>query len=131
MDVQLTGTDAQETVDDVAASVLATLYAAVTGLWPRGLRAYHEDDALLVLLRFDRSLLEDETGRFDPLIHVSLQAMPELVAEAVYGRTGRRVLPGTLSISAERGLAAFAFIVLEDAAVEDLLEAGSELPLTD
>src|SRR5579871_6284008 len=63
VDVQLTETDAPESVDEVAASVFGTLYAAVTGCWPLGLRAYQEDDTLLVLLRFDRTLLIDAGGR--------------------------------------------------------------------
>jgi hypothetical protein len=106
---------AEEPVDTVATSALATLYLAVTGERPRALRAYHEHDTLLMLLRFDRAKLEATAGgRLEPLIDSSLMAMPALVAEAVHGRTGHVLVPGNLSISVERGLAVFAFTIGED-----------------
>jgi hypothetical protein len=101
-------------IDSVAGEALGNLYTAVTGAAPRRLRAYHEDDALLLLLRFDASLLSDAGGeQFEPLIDISFMAMPDMVAEAVHEATGRTLMPGNLSICAERGLAVFAFSVLE------------------
>jgi hypothetical protein len=40
--------------------------------------------------------------------------MPDLIAEAVTDATGRTLMPGNLSICAERGLAVFAFSVLDN-----------------
>jgi hypothetical protein len=123
---------AEEPVDAVAASALATLYAAVTGQQPRALRAYHEHDTLLMLLRFDRTQLDGVSDwRNEPLLDSSLMAIPELVAEAVHGRTGHVLVPGNLSISAERGLAVFAFTIGEDerGRGDELFAAGSGLRL--
>jgi hypothetical protein len=107
-------------IDSVAGEALGNLYTAVTGEAPRRLRAYHEDDALLLLLRFDPSLLAEASGeQFEPLIDISFMAMPDMVAEAVYEATGRTLLPGNLSICPERGLAVFAFSVLEENADDD------------
>lgn len=104
-----------DAIDSVAGEVLGNLYTAVTGAEPRRLHAYQDDDALLLLLRFDPSLLSDASGeQFEPLIDISFMAMPDLVAEAVTDATGRTVMPGNLSICAERGLAVFAFSVLDD-----------------
>jgi hypothetical protein len=104
-----------DAIDSVAGEALGNLYTAVTGEAPRRIRAYHEDDALLLLLRFDPSLLPDSSGEhFEPLIDISFMAMPDMIAEAVHEATGRTVMPGNLSICLERGLAVFAFSVLED-----------------
>jgi hypothetical protein len=122
----------EEPVDAVATSALATLYSAVTGERPRALRAYHEHDALLMLLRFDRRQLEGATGgRNEPLIDSSLMALPELVAEAVHDRTGHVLVPGNLSISVERGLAVFAFTIGDEdrGHGDELFAAGSVLRL--
>lgn len=102
-------------IDSLAGEVLGNLYTAVTGEAPRRLNAYLDDDALLLLLRFDPALLSDASGeQFEPLIDISFMAMPDLVAEAVTEATGRTLMPGNLSICAERGLAVFAFSLLDD-----------------
>jgi hypothetical protein len=102
-------------VDALAGEVLGNLYAAVTGEAPRRVRAYHDDDALLLLLRFDPSLLSHDSGEaFEPLVDISFMAMPDLIAEAVHETIGRTLMPGNLSICAERGLAVFAFSMLEE-----------------
>ena len=102
-------------IDSLAGEALGNLYTAVTGEPPRRLHAYHDDDALLLLLRFDPALLADASGeQFEPLIDISFMAMPDLVAEAVTEATGRTLLPGNLSICPERGLAVFAFSLLDD-----------------
>lgn len=102
-------------IDSLAGEVLGNLYTAVTGEAPRRLNAYLDDDALLLLLRFDPALLADASGeQFEPLIDISFMAMPDLIAEAVTEATGRTLMPGNLSICAERGLAVFAFSLLDD-----------------
>ena len=102
-------------VDSLATSVLRNLYTAVTGEAPRALRTYYDDDTLLLLLRFNPALLADPSGEhFEPLIDISFMAMPEMIAEAVHEGTGRTLVPGNLSICAQRGLAVLAFSVLED-----------------
>ena len=102
-------------IDSLAGEVLGNLYTAVTGEPPRRLHAYQDDDALLLLLRFDPSLLSEANGeQFEPLIDISFMAMPDLIAEAVTDATGRTLMPGNLSICAERGLAVFAFSVLDE-----------------
>ena len=102
-------------IDSLAGEVLGNLYTAVTGEPPRRLHAYRDDDALLLLLRFDPALLSEANGeQFEPLIDISFMAMPDLIAEAVTDATGRTLMPGNLSICAERGLAVFAFSVLDD-----------------
>jgi hypothetical protein len=40
--------------------------------------------------------------------------MPGMIASAVEARTGSRLAPGNLSLCSARGLAVFAFSVLED-----------------
>ena len=101
-------------IDLLAGEALGNLYTAVTGEAPRRLHAYHDDDALLLLLRFDPALLADASGeQFEPLIDISFMAMPDLIAEAVTDATGRTLMPGNLSICPERGLAVFAFSVLD------------------
>ena len=102
-------------LDALAGEVLSNLYTAVTGDAPRRVHAYHDADALLLLLRFDPALLSDEGGEaFEPLLDISFMAMPDLIAEAVHETNGRTLMPGNLSICAERGLAVFAFSVLEE-----------------
>ena len=102
-------------VDSLATSVLRNLYTAVTGEAPRALRTYYDDDTLLLLLRFNPALLADPSGEhFEPLIDISFMAMPDLIAEAVHETNGRTLMPGNLSICPERGLAVFAFSVLDD-----------------
>jgi len=131
--VALADNHSPEPIDAVAASVLKTLYAGIVGRSPVALRAYGDEGSVLLLLRFDQSLLEDTSGtRFEPLIDISLMAMPELIADSVHELTGRTLVPGNLSVCAERGLAVFAFAVVDDVlagGADDLFAAGSGLRL--
>jgi hypothetical protein len=112
-----------EAVDLLACEVLADLYRAYCGSSPMAVRAYRDEEALLLLLRFEPDAVEDEDpGAFDPLMSTTLRAMPGLIASAVEARTGCRLAPGNLSLCSARGLAVFAFSVLDD---------DSELPLDD
>ncbi|MGH2852480.1 MAG: hypothetical protein ACRDLP_17925 [Solirubrobacteraceae bacterium] len=108
---------AQERIEDVAADVLGVLFAGLAGGPPRSLRAYQEDDALLLVLRVEPGMLDDDgtLRRSRGLGDVSLLAMPELVADGVRERCGRTLVPGNLSACAERGLAVFAFSAAADA----------------
>lgn len=104
-----------DAVDLLACEVLADLYRAYCGSPPLGVRAYRDEDALLLLLRFEPAAFEDGgASEADPLIGTALRAMPHMVASAVEARTGSRLAPGNLSLSSARGLAVFAFSVLED-----------------
>ena len=98
-------------VEDAASDALDQLYTALAGEPPRALRAYRDDDALLLLLRFNRDLVGIE--------HVPLMAMPELVAQIVARRTSATLVPGDLSVSDGNGLAVFGFSVIEDAGGDD------------
>jgi hypothetical protein len=109
-------------VDEIASQALGSLYTDMSGEAPLALCAFRDGDALLLLLRFDRELLEgaDET-RFGPLSALSFMALPELVAEVVRLRASRTPVPGSLSVSEERGLAVFAFSVLDVACDPDVV----------
>ena len=99
----------------LASEILKDLYAAVCGHEALAVRAYQDEDAMLLLLRFDPT--EFEGGRFDAQTHLletAVLAMPGMVASAVEARTGRRLAPGNLSVSADRGLAVFAFSALDE-----------------
>ena len=127
-------TNTQQDVDAVAMHALETLFVGVSGESPLALRAYGDGDALLLLLRFDPALLEDASGpSVEPLIDVAFMALPALIADAVHERTGRRIRPGNLTVSAERGLAVFGFTVLgldePSADAGHLLRIGSGLRL--
>ena len=99
-----------DTAGDLAAAVVTDLYRAVTGHAPRALRAYQDDDALLLLLRFDPDeLYVDPRDGVEPLLQTAFMAMPGMVATAVRARSGAQLVPGNLSVCAERGLAVFAF----------------------
>jgi hypothetical protein len=99
----------------LASEVLKDLYTAVCGHEPLAVRAYQDEDAILLLLRFDPAELERRrSDRCAPLLDTAFLAMPGMVASAVEARAGRRVAPGNLSVCADRGLAVFAFSVLED-----------------
>jgi hypothetical protein len=100
-----------EAVDLLACEVLADLYRAYCGAAPLAVRAYRDDDALLLLLRFEDVAAD---GDHDPLVAVAMRAMPGLVASAVEARTGVRLAPGNLSLCSARGLAVFAFSILRD-----------------
>ena len=102
------------TVDPVtvlATEVLKDLYRAVCGREPLAVRAYQDDDAILLLLRFETNET-DPPGR-EPRLDTAFLAMPGMIASAVEARVGRRLMPGNLSICAERGLAVLAFSAVE------------------
>ena len=108
--------DTFKTAGDLAVTIASDLFRAVTGEAPRALRAYQDDDALLVLLRFDPEAMRvDPDDGVEPLLQTAFMAMPGMVARAVQARSGAQLVPGNLSVSAERGLAVFAFTELEPA----------------
>jgi hypothetical protein len=110
-----------DAVDLLACEVLADLYRAYCGAPPLAVRAYRDEEALLLLLRFEPEASEDcDAGAADPLIAVAMHAMPGMVASAVEARTGVRLDPGNLSLCSARGLAVFAFTVLDDDLEEPL-----------
>ena len=127
--------DTPTTLDPVgllASEVLRDLYRAVCGHEPLAVRAYQDDDAILLLLRFDPDeVTEGGLEGFSPLLETAFLAIPGMVASAVEARAGRRVAPGNLSVCADRGLAVFAFSVLGEPseldADEDLfrIDAGT------
>ena len=72
-------------IDLLAGEALGNLYTAVTGEPPRRLHAYHDDDALLLLLRFDPALLADASGeQFEPLIDISFMALFLIIYVLIY-----------------------------------------------
>lgn len=98
---------------ELAREVLIDLYRAIAGHTPKAVRVYGEDDALLLLLRFDPSELGGVSEiSFEPLIDTTFIALPSMIATAVQRRAGRTLYPGNLSVCAERGLAVFAFSAL-------------------
>lgn len=108
--LQMTDPCLDESVDEIASQTLESLYMEVWGEEPLAVRAHREDDGLLLLLRFDPELMEGAGGRsFEPAVDGSFMALPELVAEAVRMRTAQTLVPRNLNVSAERGLAVFAF----------------------
>jgi len=108
--------DIPQTAGDLAVSIAADLYRAVTGQAPRALRAYQDDDALLVLLRFDPQEMQvDPDDGVESLLQTAFMAMPGMVATAVATRSGAQLVPGNLSVCPERGLAVFAFTEIEPA----------------
>jgi hypothetical protein len=105
-----------QTAGDLAVSIAAELYRAVTGRPPQALRAYQDEDALLVLLRFDpQEMAVDPADGVEPLLQTAFMAMPGMVATAVAARSGVQLVPGNLSVCPERGLAVFAFTETEPA----------------
>lgn len=108
---------------ELAREVLIDLYRALSGHTPKAVRVYGEDDALLLLLRFDpRELTGASEISFEPLIDTTFIALPSMIASAVQRRTGRTLYPGNLSVCADRGLAVFAFSALGEALSD---EAGA------
>jgi hypothetical protein len=118
-DVPSTGSE-KDPVADLAAGILVDLYRAVCGHEPKAVRAYHDDDALLLLLRFDPDvMIERPMDGFEPLLDTAFMAMPGMIASAIEARGGQHLTPGNLSVCADRGLAVFAFSsALEGAEVE-------------
>jgi hypothetical protein len=101
----------------LAREVLIDLYRALSGHAPKAVRVYGEDDALLLLLRFDPGELAGlAEGQFEPLIDTTFIALPSMIAGAVGRRAGRTLYPGNLSVCADRGLAVFAFSALGEEA---------------
>ena len=98
----------------LAGEIASDLYLAVCGQRPKTIRAYHDDDALLLLLRFDP--VEMAGGM---ALETAFMAMPGMIASAVEARSGKRLAPGNLSVCPERGLAVFAFNAVEDAASDE------------
>jgi hypothetical protein len=108
--LQMTDPCLDESVDEIASQALGLLYTDVWGEEPLALRAHRDGDGLLLLLRFDPELMESAGGTsFEPLVDRSFIALPELVAEAVRVRTAQTLVPRNVNVSAERGLAVFAF----------------------
>jgi hypothetical protein len=109
----------QQTADDIALGelardVLIDLYHALCGHIPKSVRVYGEEDALLLLMRFDPAELSDSSEIvFEPLVDTTFIALPSMIASAVQRRQGRTLYPGNLSVCADRGLAVFAFSALE------------------
>jgi hypothetical protein len=111
---------------ELARDVLIDLYRALSGHTPKAVRVYGEDDALLLLLRFDPAELRGVSDvTFEPLVDTTFIALPSMIASAVYRRAGRTLYSGNLSVCADRGLAVFAFSALEETAsslsAEDLV----------
>ena len=50
------------------------------------------------------------------MLETAFLAMPGMIASAVEARSGHRMVPGNLSVCAERGLAVFAFNAVDEAA---------------
>lgn len=114
----MTNRDTTQATADLAVSIAADLYRAVTGRSPRALRAYQDQDALLVLLRFDpQEMTVDPADGVEPLLQTAFMAMPGMVATAVSARSGAQLVPGNLSVCPERGLAVFAFTEAEPASL--------------
>ena len=103
----------------LASEVLKELYRAVSGSEPVAVRSYRDEDAILLLLRFDATELETGREGFAPFLDTAFLAMPGMVASAVEARTGLRLAAGNLSVCAERGLAVFAFSALEEPAEQE------------
>jgi hypothetical protein len=114
-----------EPVGNLAGEVLTDLYRAVFGDQPAAVRVYQEDDALLLLLRFE----PDAIGNGDPselsesildttFLDTTFLAMTSMIASAVEARSGRQLFPGNVSVCAARGLAVFAFSVIDEDADE-------------
>jgi hypothetical protein len=104
----------------LAREVLVDLYRALSGHTPKAVRVYGEDDALLLLLRFDPAELTGASEvSFEPLIDTTFIALPSMIASAVQRRAGRTLYPGNLSVCADRGLAVFAFSALEERPAND------------
>jgi hypothetical protein len=106
-------------IGNLASEVLSELYTVVCGHRPTTVRAYHEGDALLLMLRFDpEAISAGPVDVPDALLDSAFAAMPGMIASAIEARTGRWLHPGSLSVCVERGLAVFAFSATDDDADE-------------
>jgi hypothetical protein len=120
-----------EEVGALAGELVAQLYALAAGGAPRVVRHYHEDDALLLLLRFDPEHLTDTSQAGSPLSEAALMALPDMIASAVRTRGAyrHRLIPGSLTISSDRSFVSLGFsVVFEDEDEEQgrLPELGDE-----
>jgi hypothetical protein len=107
-------TEEMEHVGVLASEVMAQLYAVAAGGRPRVARAYHEEDALLLLLRFDPAHLSDSRRLGSPLSEAALMALPDMIASAVCAQTGyrHRLIPGSLTISSDHSVVSLGFSVV-------------------
>jgi hypothetical protein len=102
---------------ELVGNVLTELYETLSGHSPKAVRVYSEDDALLLLLRFDPvELAEAADATGEPLADKTLIALPDMIAAAVQRRAGRTLFPGNVSVAAERGLAVFGFCTVAEPA---------------
>lgn len=123
---------AMEGVGALAAELMAQLYAVAAGGPPRAVRHYHEDDALLLLLRFDPQHLSDTDKAGSPLSEAALMALPDMIASAVRTRSEHRhqLNPGSLTISSDRSFVSLGFSVVLESQDEAEREGSSELSAT-
>ena len=91
-----------EIAADVAVEAFGNIYRAVTGGAEATVRSHIDEDAILLLMRFDASHAAE----------AAFMPMPAMIAAAVLARTGQVLSPGNLSICPERGLAVIAFHAL-------------------
>jgi hypothetical protein len=123
-----------EQVGALAAELMAQLYAVAAGGRPRVARAYHEDDALLLLLRFEPAHLSESKQLGSPLSEAALMALPDMIASAVHAQSGyrHRLIPGSLTISSDHSVVSLGFSVVlgTDDSAETLTSAtgGSDWP---
>jgi hypothetical protein len=127
------GRFSSDDIGSLAGEALTELYTVVWGHRPTTVRAYHEDDALLLMLRFDPDAIgAGPVDVPDALLDAAFAAMPGMIASAIEARTGRWLLPGSLSVCIERGLAVFAFSAMDDDADErsgeDLFRIDADAP---
>jgi hypothetical protein len=119
-----------EEVGALAADLMAQLYAVAAGGPPRAVRPYHEDDALLLLLRFDPEHLSDTSQAGSPLSEAALLALPDMIASAVRTRGSQRhrLIPGSLTISSDRSFVSLGFSVVfeTEEELEGLPSLGGE-----
>ena len=101
----------------LASEVLKDFYRAVTGHEAEAVRSYRDEDAVLLLVRFDPTeIAERDSDELLPHLDTAFHAIPAMVASAVEARTGQRLAPGNLSVCVGRGLAVFAFSALDEPA---------------
>jgi hypothetical protein len=117
-----------EEIGALAAELLGQLYELAAGGPPRVVRHYHEDDALLLLLRFDPTHLSGSDTPGSPLSEAALMALPDMIASAVRARCAgdHRLIPGSLTISSDRSFVSLGFSVVLEAAEEDQPERAAD-----
>jgi hypothetical protein len=108
------GSSEMEAVGSLAAELMAQLYAVAAGGRPLVARAYHEEDALLLLLRFDPAHLSGSQQPGSPLSEAALMALPDMIASALHAQSGyrHRLIPGSLTISSNHGVVSLGFSVV-------------------